>query len=88
MSSDIQYIDMSFTKHVYRGYIGIVTTNPLLSRVQNGMHRSDYAAGFRNHNYGCNVTFQGSDSSSSYFTSLIIWRHVLYGKIEGIMVWR
>ena len=46
MSSDIQYIDISFTKHEYIGYIGSVTTNPLLSRVQNGMHRSDYAAGF------------------------------------------
>ena len=59
MSSDICYVDITFTKHKYRGYIGIVTTNPILSRVQNGMHRSDYDVGFGNHNYGCNVMFQG-----------------------------
>ena len=88
MDSNIPYIDISFTKHDYRGYIGTVTTNPSLYRVQNGMHRSDYAAGFGNHNYGCNITFQGSDSSSFSFTSLITWRHVLEGKIDGVMIWR
>ena len=65
MSSDIKYIDICFTKHNYRGYIGIVNTNPLLVRVQNGMHRSDYSAGFGNHNYGCNIRFEGSDTTTN-----------------------
>ena len=52
------------------------------------MYRPDYAAGFGNHNYGCNITFKGTKSSSLSFTSLITWRHVLDGKIDGIMIWR
>ena len=88
MGSDIPSIDISFTKHDCRGYIGSVITNPSLSRVQNGMHWLDYAARFGNHNYGCNITFKGTKSSSFSFTSLITWRHVLDGKIDGIMIWR
>ena len=60
MSTDIKYIDICFTKHKYRGYIGIVNTNPTLAQVQNGMHCSDYSAGFGNHKYGCNVSFKVS----------------------------
>ena len=90
MSTDIKFIDISFTRHNYRGYIGIITTNPILARVQNGMHRSDYTAGFGNHNYGCNVSFEGSDSQANPITHscLITWKQVLEGKIDGIMVWR
>ena len=91
MSTDIKYMDICFTKHKYRGYIGSVKTNPILAQVQNGMHRSDYLAGFGNHNYGCNVVFEGLDQSTSNYishTCLITWKHVLEGKIDGIMVWR
>ena len=90
MSTYIKYIDICFTKHEYRGYIGIVNTNPILAQVQNGMHRSDYSAGFGNHNYGCNVIFEGSDSIANPIrhTCLITWKHVLEGKIDGIMVWK
>ena len=90
MSSDIRYIDICFTKHNYRGYIGIVKTNPILARVQNGMHRSDYSAGFGNHNYGCNISFEDSDTTTNdtSHTCLITWKHVLEGKIGGVMVWR
>ena len=83
-------IDVCFTKHKYRGYIGIVNTNPTLAQVQNGMHRSDYSAGFGNHNYGCHVSFKVSDSTAHPMshTYLITWKHVLEGKIDGIMIWR
>ena len=76
--------------NIYRGYIGIVNTNPTLAQVQNGMHRSDYSAGFGNHNYDCNVSFKGSDSTANPMsrTCLITWNHVLEGKIDGIMEWR
>ena len=52
------------------------------------MHRSDYAAGFGNHNYGCKIMFEGSNITSPCFTSLITWRYVLEGKIDGIIIWR
>ena len=72
MSTDIKFLDISFTKHNYRGYIGIITTNPILSRVENGMHHSDYTAGFGNHNYGCNVLFEDSDSQTNHITHLCL----------------
>ena len=90
MSTDIKFIDICFTKQKYRGYIATITTNPILARVQSGMHRLDYSAGFGNQNYGCNVTFEGSCSTSKVITLtyLITWKEVLEGKIDGIMVWR
>ena len=91
MSTDIKYIDICFTKHKYRGYIGIVKKNPILAQVQNGMHRSNYSAVFRNQNYGCNVVFEGLDQSTENYishTCLITRKHILEGKIDGIIVWR
>ena len=50
-------VDITFTKQGYAGFIGTVLTNPSLSKVNSGMHISDYIAGFGNHNYGCNLSF-------------------------------
>ena len=85
MSSNIRYTEVGFTKQSYRAYIGTIAANPKLSHVKNGMHISDYTAGFGNHNYGCNVTFH-NDSETS--TVLITWKNVLEGKGDGVMVWR
>ena len=83
MSSNIEYTKVGFTKQAYRGYVGRITTNPKLSHVKNGMHISGYAAGFCNHNYGCNVTF---DDRGEIVTALVTWKQVLEGKRDGVLV--
>ena len=80
-------MEIRFSKKQYKGYVAVVTTNPILSRVENGMNYSDYAAGFGNHNYGCNLLFH-NDEAENNFNLLITWREVLDGRQDGIQLWR
>ena len=75
MTFDICYTAITLTKQNDRGYVGNITTNPKLCEVQNGMHVSDYTAGFGNHNYGSNVTFTGDDNEP--ITVLVTWKQGL-----------
>ena len=86
MTSNLKSIELVFSKRKYLGYVAVVTTNPILAQVQNGMHHSDYSAGFGNHNYGCNLKF-GNESNEIY-NSLITWTEVLNGKMDGLQIWR
>ena len=47
MTSNLKSIEITFTKRKYLGYAAEVTTNPILAQVQNGMHHSNYNAGFK-----------------------------------------
>ena len=80
--SDIPKHEIHFSKQTYFGLNATVLTNPSLSRVTNGMHVSDYMAGFGNHNYGCTLEF------SLKHLTLLTRSTVLNGRKEGIQVWR
>ena len=55
------YTGTKFTKQVYRGYVGTITSNSDYDKVRNGMHLSDHSAGFINHNHGIYIEFGTSD---------------------------
>ena len=59
--------------------MGVVSTNPFIDNVLNGMHLSDYESGFGTHNYGCSITFNSATSSDTE-SILIAWQEVLDGK--------
>ena len=84
MTSDICYTAITLTKQNYCGYVGNITTNPKLCKVQNGMYVSDYTAGFGNHNYDSNVTFTGDDNEP--ITMLVTWKQVLERKRDCVMI--
>ena len=45
------------------------------------MHHSDYAAGFGNHKYGCNLMFiNEEDENNENYNSLITWKENLDGR--------
>ena len=89
MISNMKSIEISFTKQHYIGYVAVVTTNSILSQVQNRMHYSDYAASFGNHNYGCKVMIQSDDcDTNNTYNSLITSKEVMYGKLDDIQIWR
>ena len=89
MSSDMESFDISFSKQQYIGYVHVATTNPIFERVQNRMHHLDYTARFGTHNYGCNIMFPNADLESiEEYSSLLTWKEVLDGKLDGSQVWR
>ena len=86
MASNTKSMEVTFSKKRYIVYVAVVTTNPILSQVQNGMHYSDYVAGFGNHNYGCNLIFHNDEGEINY-SSLITWKEVLDGRQDVIQIW-
>ena len=89
ISSNMEVFEISFSKQLNIGDRDVVTTNPILERVKNGMHHPDYTADFGNHNYGCSIMFQNNDLESiKEYSSLLTRKEVLDSKLDGIQVWR
>ena len=86
MSSNTKLMEVTFSKKQYIGYVAVVTINPNISQVQNGMHYSDYTAGFGNNNYGCNLMFR-NDLGEINYNSLVTWKVDLDGRQDGIQIW-